>query len=83
MCKPGRQDIQKTKIISSTRFNKDGAKIETEESWWKTRYLFQYEAIHLLYRCGFEVESLAGDYNNGPVTTNSQLIFQVKLAINK
>jgi len=66
-----------------TRFNKDGAKIETEESWWKTRYLFQYEAIHLLYRCGFEVESLAGNYNNGPVTTNSQLIFQVKLAINK
>lgn len=49
-----------------------------EESWWKTRYVFLYEAVHLLHRCGLEVESMVGDYENGPITTKSQLIFQAK-----
>jgi SAM-dependent methyltransferase len=48
-------------------------------SSWKTRYLFQYEAIHLLYRCGFKVESLVGDYQGGPVKEGSQLIFETVL----
>jgi hypothetical protein len=44
-----------------------------------SRYLFYYEAVELLQRCGFEIESLAGDYMNGPVTEKGQLIFQVRL----
>jgi len=64
-----------------TKMNK-GVTVETEESQWKIRYLFQYEAVHLLYRCGFEVESIVGDYDNGPVTTSSQLIFQARLHSN-
>lgn len=36
----------------------------------------EYEAVHLLSRCGFQIESLVGDYDNGPVTCGSQLIFQ-------
>ena len=48
-------------------------------SSWKTRYLFRYEAIHLLYRCGFKVESLVGDYQEGPVKEGSQLIFETGL----
>jgi hypothetical protein len=41
--------------------------------------LFPYGAEHLLYRCGFEVESVVGDYNNGPVTRKSKLIFRANL----
>jgi hypothetical protein len=48
-------------------------------SSWKTRYLFQYEAIHLLYRCGFKVESVVGDYQEGQVKEGSQLIFETVL----
>lgn len=51
---------------------------EPEESSWKIRYMFQYEAVHLLSRCGFQIESLVGDYDNGPVTGGSQLIFQAQ-----
>ena len=41
------------------------------------RYLFRYEAEHLLVRCGFEVEALYADYNKSPYGTNypSELIF--------
>ena len=53
--------------------------IEQGESTWKSRYLFRYEAVHLLYRCGFEVESLVGNYSGGAVGIGGQLIFQVKL----
>jgi len=68
-------------IVTKLRYTrvKDGITLESEESWWKTRYLFQYEAVHLLYRCGFEVEDIVGDYENGPVTETSQLIFQATL----
>jgi SAM-dependent methyltransferase len=62
-----------------TRTDVSGNVVEEGESSWTARYLFRYEAIHLLYRCGFEVESLVGDYENGPVTEGSQLIFQVEL----
>ena len=30
------------------------------------RYLFRYEAEHLLFRCGFKVESVYGDYQKTP-----------------
>jgi len=63
-----------------TRTTPAGEEVERKESWWKTRYLYQYEAVHLLARCGLDVESIVGDYNSGPVTTKSQLIFQVKLS---
>ena len=41
------------------------------------RYLFRYEAEHLLVRCGFEVEALYADYKKSPYGTNypSELIF--------
>ena len=61
-----------------TRYNQVGDVLEKSSSSWKTRYLFQFEAIHLLYRCGFEVESLEGDYQHGSVKEGSQLIFQVR-----
>jgi SAM-dependent methyltransferase len=48
-------------------------------SSWESRYLFKYEAIHLLYRCGFEIKSLVGDYQEGPVHKGSQLIFEAGL----
>jgi SAM-dependent methyltransferase len=49
----------------------------TEDSFssWKSRYLCKFEMIHLLELCGFTIESIVGDYNNGPVTIESQLIF--------
>ncbi len=68
-----------TTILCITRYDPDGKAIEQGISSWTTRYLFKDEAIHLLYRCGFKVESLAGDYRNGPVEKESQLIFDVRL----
>ncbi len=66
-----------TTRLRYTMINQEGEH-PSQESWWKTRYLFQYEAVHLLHRCGLDVESIVGDYENGPVTPKSYLIFQVK-----
>jgi SAM-dependent methyltransferase len=63
-----------------TVYDREGNEVESGESGWATRYLWRQEAVHLLYRCGFQVESLAGDYRNGPVKEKSQLIFDVKLS---
>lgn len=63
-----------------TKYNAQGHQVERGESSWKARYVFRYEAVHLLARCGFEIESLVGDYAGGPVTEKGQLIFQVMLA---
>jgi 2-polyprenyl-3-methyl-5-hydroxy-6-metoxy-1,4-benzoquinol methylase len=67
-----------TTTLRITRYDAQGRSVETGHSTWTTRYLFRYEAVHLLYRCGFEVESLVGDYMNGPVTEKGQLVFQVR-----
>jgi SAM-dependent methyltransferase len=69
-----------TTTLRVTRYDAEGRQVEQGESRWTSRYLFRYEAIHLLARCGFEVESLAGDYHGGPVTEKGQLVFQVKLS---
>jgi SAM-dependent methyltransferase len=69
-----------TTTLRITRFDIEGNELEKGESTWTTRYLFRYEAVHLLYRCGFRIESLAGDYRNRPVTNKNQLIFDVMLS---
>ncbi len=51
----------------------------SEINEWSSRYLFRYEAVHLLYRCGFIVLDLVGDYTNGSVKEGGQLIFDVQL----
>jgi SAM-dependent methyltransferase len=38
------------------------------------RYLFCREATELLARCGFEVESVSGDYGGGELKSNSDLM---------
>ncbi len=68
-----------TTTLRLTKYDRDGFEVENGESTWTTRYMFRYEAVHLLYRCGFKVQSLVGNYRNGPVTVDSQLIFDVKL----
>ncbi len=67
-----------TTTMRFTRYDAEGREVEQTESWWKSRYLFRYEAIHLIHRCGLAVETLVGDYTNGPVTERGQLIFQVR-----
>ena len=44
------------------------------------RYLFRYEAEHLLARCGFEVEALYADYDHSPFGSKvpGELIFVAK-----
>jgi hypothetical protein len=41
------------------------------------RYLFRYEAEHLLARCGFRIEALYADYDRRPYGTTypGELIF--------
>ena len=63
-----------------SRFDHSNTLVEQGESTWQTRYLYHYEAIHLIHRCGLEVESLVGNYSDDPVGTAGQLIFQVKKA---
>ena len=43
----------------------------------RMRYLFRFEAEHLLARCGFKVEALYADYNKSPYgsTYPGELIF--------
>ncbi len=68
-----------TTTLRITRYDVEGHLVERGKSTWTTRYLFPYEAIHLLYRCGFEVETLEGDYKGGPVAEGGQLVFQARL----
>lgn len=67
-----------TTTLLLTRYDPQGRQVEYGESSWTSRYLFRFEAIHLLHRCGFEVEALVGDYSNGPITEKGQLIFEAK-----
>ena len=69
-----------TTTLRITRYDAGGGEVESGESSWRSRYLFRYEAVHLLHRCGFEVEELVGDYRGGPVSEAGQLVFQAKLA---
>ena len=73
----GNQTI--TTTLRITIYDHEGKELEMGESTWTTRYLFRYEAVHLLYRCGFQIESMVGDYRNGPLTEKGQLIFDAKL----
>lgn len=58
-----------------TKYQPDGSKVTEERSSWASRYIYRYEAIHLLHRMGFSVQSLVGDYKGGEVSKDSQLIF--------
>lgn len=69
-----------TTTLRFTRFDTEHNPIETDESSWKTRFTFRYEAVHLLHRCGFDIESLTGNYRGTPVTEYSQLVFIARLA---
>ena len=69
-----------TTTLRITRYDVGSQPVERGKSTWTTRYLFPYEAIHLLYRCGFEVEMLEGNYRGGPVAEGGQLVFQTRLA---
>ena len=78
------QDLNMLDQTITTRFrfthsDPKGNLIKTQESSWSTRFTFKYEAIHLLHRCGFEVESLEGNYKGRPVKENSQLVFATRL----
>ncbi|MDX1615100.1 MAG: class I SAM-dependent methyltransferase [Candidatus Promineifilaceae bacterium] len=69
-----------TTTLRFTRYDAREEEIERGRSSWKSRYIYRYEAIHLLARSGLMVEKLVGDYQDGPVTVGGQLIFQVRLA---
>jgi hypothetical protein len=73
-------DQTTTTTLRITRYDAAGQPVERGRSSWTTRYIFPYEAVHLLYRCGFEVETLEGDYRGGPVAEGGQLVFQARLA---
>jgi 2-polyprenyl-3-methyl-5-hydroxy-6-metoxy-1,4-benzoquinol methylase len=79
-------DLFEQTITTRLRFTKhdaDRTRVEIEESAWVTRFTFRYEAIHLLYRCEFEIESLTGNYRGAPVSENSQLVFITRLRDNQ
>ena len=76
----GNQELQRiTTKLRFKRYDQNGIVVEQGESSWASRYLFRYEAIHLLHRCGFEIRNLVGDYKGGPVKKGSQLVFEAGL----
>ncbi len=75
-------DIQEQLIFSKLRFtcfDSEDDIIERTESSWTTRYMYQDQYLTLIETSGLEVESLIGTYQNEPVSSTSQLIFQIKL----
>ena len=57
------QRIESELVLDVT--HPDGSKEQVLHSF-QQRYLFRYEAEHLLERCGFEVEALYGDFDENP-----------------
>jgi len=48
---------------------------------WTLRYFFRYEVEHLLARCGFQLESVSGNFDASPIADNSpEMIFVAVLA---
>jgi hypothetical protein len=71
----GRRVVRRSKIVSRDRFNQinyveliyyvtqpDGREERLVHAF-PMRYLFRFEAEHLLARCGFEVEQVYADYD--------------------
>ena len=61
-------DFLSQKIESEIRLNvthRDGSREQVVHPV-RQRYLFRYEAQHLLERCGFEVEALYSDFQGSP-----------------
>ena len=62
-----------------TAYDADEQVVDQRQSGWQIRYLFPWEAVHLLYRCGLQVEELAGGYQGQPLGEGGQLVFQARL----
>lgn len=69
-----KQRIMTTNRVS--RYTESGELVERGESQWESRYLYPYEAIHLLHRCGFEVERIEGSYEGAELGMGGQIIIQ-------
>ena len=88
----GRRVVRRHKIVSRDRFNQinyveliyyvthpDGREERLVHAF-PMRYLFRFEAEHLLARCGFEVEQVYADYDKSPYGSKypGELIFVAK-----
>jgi len=88
----GRWVVRRDKIVSRDRLNQinyveliyyvthpDGREERLVHSF-PMRYLFRFEAQHLLARCGFEVEQVYADYDKSPYGSKypGELIFVAK-----
>ncbi len=92
MTPDGRRVIRRHKIVSRDRFNQieyvemvyyvthpDGQQERLVHSF-PMRYLFRFEAEHLLTRCGFEIEQVYADFDKSPYGSKhpGELIFVAK-----
>jgi SAM-dependent methyltransferase len=90
----GRRIVRRHKIVAHDRFNQinhveilyyithpDGREEHLVHSF-AMRYLFRFEAEHLLARCGFEVEQLYADFDKNPYGSKypGDLIFVARKA---
>ncbi len=73
--------VDKAKQIINCEFiyyitHPDGSREQRVDSF-RMRYLFRYEAEHLLSRCGFTIEAVYGDYDRSPYASTwpGELIF--------
>jgi len=73
-----RGDAEAQTVETTLRFTVTDAAGRVEEaalSSWTTRYLYRWEAVHLLHRCGLAVEALYGGYDDRSVQEGGQLVF--------
>jgi len=88
----GRRVVRRARIVSRDYFNQvtqneliynvthPNARVERLVHRFPMRYLFKFEAEHLLARCGFGVEAVYADYDRSPYGSKypGELIFVVK-----
>jgi hypothetical protein len=72
------EQVKTVRFIYKIQHN-DGSEEEKIDEF-KLRYMYRYEAEHLLVRCGFEIEALYSDYEYTPYGEKypGELVFVAK-----
>jgi len=66
-----------TNNLKFKRLSNENKIISIEESKWQTRYMDRSEAEKLLKFCNFKIVKIVGNYQNGDLENNTQMIFEV------
>ena len=75
----GVEQVNEARLIIE-ELDEDGRMVQRLFRDFEQRYTFRYEMQHLLELSGFNVETLYGDFDGGPVTEESDdLVWSARL----